>query len=62
MQLFGRVDSLKEWKDGYEELEAIPFSFVVEFKDSELGAWSLFSDSEQDKFRFLGLVHHAAGL
>lgn len=52
---------MKEWNDGYEELEAIPFSFVVEFK-YDRQAWSMYADSEHDKFRFLGLVHHAAGL
>ncbi|TEB36473.1 hypothetical protein FA13DRAFT_1726818 [Coprinellus micaceus] len=61
VQLRGTVGGLKEWKDGYEELEAIPFSFVVEFKDDRQ-AWSMYADSEQDKFRFLGLVNHAAGL
>ncbi|RXW23980.1 hypothetical protein EST38_g1891 [Candolleomyces aberdarensis] len=52
--LSGTVKALKEWKDGYEELEAIPYSFVVEFKD-EKGTLSLFADSEEEKFRFLGL-------
>ncbi|KAF5336060.1 hypothetical protein D9611_006251 [Ephemerocybe angulata] len=61
VDLQGKVKGLKEWKDGYEELEAIAYSFVVEFKD-ERGAWSMFSDSEADKFRFLGLMNHGAGL
>ncbi|TFK18450.1 hypothetical protein FA15DRAFT_675277 [Coprinopsis marcescibilis] len=55
-----RVKALKEWSDGYEELEAIPFSFVIEFKDQQ--TWSLFADSEDDKFRMLGLLHRASGL
>lgn len=43
----GAVKGLKEPKDGYEDLEAIPFSFAVEFKDR--GPWSMFADSEEEK-------------
>lgn len=59
VQVHRKVRALKEWKDGYEELEAIPFSFVVEFND-EQQAWSMFSDSEEEKFLFLGLLRHAS--
>jgi len=47
VDLPGMVRGLKEWSEGYEALEAIPFSFVIEFKDG--GVWSLYSDSEEEK-------------
>ena len=47
VDLPGIVRGLKEWSEGYEALEAIPFSFVIEFKDG--GVWSLYSDSEEEK-------------
>jgi len=59
VELHGRVKALKEWKDGYEELKSMDYSFVVEFKDC---VWCMFSDSEEDKFRFLGLIRHASAL
>jgi MAP7 domain-containing protein 1 len=46
--LRGNVLSLKEWNEGYEDLEAIPFSFVVEFK-IERKHWAMYADSEEDK-------------
>ena len=54
------MSALREWYEGYEELESIDHSFVVEFKDQE--PWSMFCDSEEDKVRLLGLLHQAAGL
>jgi hypothetical protein len=48
VDLRGRVKALKEWHEGYEELEAIPNSFAIEFKDGQ-GSWSMFSDSEEEK-------------
>ncbi|KAH6885551.1 hypothetical protein BKA70DRAFT_1237131 [Coprinopsis sp. MPI-PUGE-AT-0042] len=59
VQLRGKIKALKEWSDGYEDLEAIPFSFVIEFHDQ---TWSAFADSEDDKFRVLGLLKHTSGL
>ena len=54
IDLMGRVQALKEWKDGYEDLEAIAFSFVVEFKDGRPDHhWSMYADSEEEKVRFL---------
>ncbi len=45
----GRVASIKEPAEGcYEELEAIPHSFAVEFNDGD-GPWCLFTDSDDDK-------------
>ncbi len=41
------VKALKEPTDGYENLEAIPFSFVIEFRDR--GPWSVYTDSEEEK-------------
>ena len=57
--LAGKIKGLKEWSDGYEDLEAIPFSFVIEFHDQ---TWSAFADSEDEKFRILGLLKHTSGL
>ncbi len=50
--LRGRVRGLREWNEGYDYLEAIAFSFVVEFKDKS-NNWSMFADSEEEKVRFL---------
>lgn len=44
------LKALKEPKDGYEDLEAIPFSFVIEFHDR--GPWSMYADSEEEKVSF----------
>ncbi|KAF9478270.1 hypothetical protein BDN70DRAFT_880130 [Pholiota conissans] len=59
--LEGQVRGLKEWNEGYDELEAIAFSFVVEFKDDRLH-WAMFADSEEEKYKILGLFKIAAGL
>ncbi|KAG6856571.1 hypothetical protein H0H87_003071 [Tephrocybe sp. NHM501043] len=61
LELRGHIRGLREWNEGYEDLEAIPYSFAIEFKDDR-GHWSMFSDSEEEKYKFLGLLHHAAGL
>ncbi|KAG6884631.1 hypothetical protein C0993_009436 [Termitomyces sp. T159_Od127] len=61
VDLRGTIRGLREWSEGYEDLEAIPHSFAIEFKD-ERGHWSMFSDSEEEKYKLLGLLHYAAGL
>jgi len=48
VNLRGNVRGLKEWNEGYEDLEAIPFSLVVEFK-TERKHWSMYADSEEEK-------------
>ncbi|KAF4611061.1 hypothetical protein D9613_006803 [Agrocybe pediades] len=58
--LCGKVQALKEWSDGYEDLEAIAYSFVVEFNDGDY--WSMYADSEEEKYVILGLLKIAAGL
>ncbi|RDB20919.1 hypothetical protein Hypma_011949 [Hypsizygus marmoreus] len=60
-ELRGRVRGLREWNEGYEDLEAIAHSFAVEFKDDRR-SWSMFADTEEEKYKLLGLLHHAAGL
>jgi hypothetical protein len=50
VQLRGHIAALKEWHEGYEELEAIEHSFVIQFKDGQ-GAWFVFADSEEEKVR-----------
>lgn len=52
VELRGHVGALREWHEGYEELEYIPHSFAIEFTDGR-GPWSMFSDSEEDKVREL---------
>lgn len=42
------IRHIKEWQEGYEELEGVPHSFAVEFRDGP-DAWSMFADSEEDK-------------
>jgi len=41
------VRGLREWNEGYEELEAIPHSFAVELEDG--APWLFFADSAEDK-------------
>lgn len=48
VELRDRVSGLREWHEGYEELEALPHSFALEFNDDQ-GPWSIFLDSEEDK-------------
>ena len=78
IDLQGNVGDLKEWYEGcYEDLEAIAFSFVVEFKDGR-EPMSMYADSEEEKvgitsnildcpaymskYKLLGLLRVAAGL
>ncbi|KAF9054328.1 hypothetical protein BJ165DRAFT_1437958 [Panaeolus papilionaceus] len=56
-----QVSALKEWHEGYEDLEAIPFSFVVEFSNGK-SPWSIYADSQEEKFRIMGLFNISAGL
>ena len=55
-----QVSRFCEWSDGYEELRAIPHSFAVEFKDGNV--WSMFTDTENEKFMLLALLQQAARL
>ncbi len=48
--LRSRIQALREWDEGFDELKAIPFSFAVEFNDDE-GPWSMYADSEEEKVR-----------
>ena len=41
---------MREWEDGFEDLQSIPYSFALELKDLR-DAWSMFSDSTEDKVR-----------
>ena len=51
VELRGKIRGLREWQEGYEELEAIPYSFAIEFKDfsNDWGTWSMYTDSEEEK-------------
>ncbi|KAJ7281826.1 hypothetical protein C8J57DRAFT_1219636 [Mycena rebaudengoi] len=59
LDLRGQIRGLREWNEGYEDLKAIPFSFAVEFKTRD--PWSMYSDSEEEKYKLLGLLHAANG-
>jgi len=62
IELRGKVGGLKEWYEGgYEDLEAIPFSFVVEFKDGR-APLNMYADGEEEKYKLFGLLRVAAGL
>ncbi|KAK0458421.1 uncharacterized protein EV420DRAFT_1747957 [Desarmillaria tabescens] len=61
IQLRGKLNGLKEWDDGYEELKAIPNSFAIEFKDQR-GPCAMFCDTEEEKDKLLGVLHYTAGL
>lgn len=50
VELRGKLRGLREWNEGYEDLEAIPHSFAIEFKDGR-GPWSMYADSEEEKVR-----------
>ncbi|KAJ7115807.1 hypothetical protein C8R44DRAFT_793337 [Mycena epipterygia] len=60
IDLRGQIRGLREWNEGYEDLKAIPFSFAVEFNGTR-EPWSMFSDSEEEKYKLLGLLHAANG-
>jgi len=60
IDLRGNVSGLKEWYEGYEDLEAIAFSLVVEFKDGRKPL-SMYADCEEEKYKLLGLLRVAAG-
>jgi len=47
---------IREWQEGYEELEGVPNSFAVEFGDGR-DAWSMFADSVQDKEYLVALLN-----
>lgn len=60
LPLDGRIDSLAEWYEGFEELEAIPHSFALRFIDGV--EWRMFADSAEEKDRLLVLLSEAAGI
>ncbi|KAG1828646.1 hypothetical protein EV424DRAFT_1344648 [Suillus variegatus] len=60
LPLYGRIDSLAEWYEGFEELEAIPHSFALRFVDGV--EWRMFADSAEEKDRLLVLLSEAAGI
>lgn len=53
VELRGHVRGLREWDEGFEDLEAIPHSFAIEFTDGR-GPWAMFADSEEEKVCFPG--------
>jgi hypothetical protein len=61
IDLRDNVGGLKEWYEGYEDLEAIPFSLVVEFKDGRVPL-SMYADSEEEKVSILMNTFELSGL
>ncbi|KAF7309679.1 ADF-H domain-containing protein [Mycena indigotica] len=51
----GQIRALKEWYEGFEDLKAIPHAFAIDFK-GDREPWSLFTDSEEEKYKLLGLL------
>lgn len=47
VNLDGRVESINEWYEGHEELEAIPHSFAVRFVDGQ--SWLMYADTADEK-------------
>ncbi|KAG1810051.1 uncharacterized protein HD556DRAFT_23162 [Suillus plorans] len=60
LPLYGRIDSLAEWYEGFEELEAISHSFALRFVDGV--EWRMFADSAEEKDRLLVLLSEAADI
>lgn len=61
LDLRGHIRALREWYEGFEELKSIPQSFAIEFTDDR-DTWAMFSDSEEDKYKLLGLLYYSVGL
>ncbi|KAI6043536.1 hypothetical protein EDC04DRAFT_714191 [Pisolithus marmoratus] len=60
VELDSRTEGLHEWYEGFEELEAIPHSFAVQFVHDE--SWFMYADNEEDKERLLLWLSEAAGI
>ncbi|KAH7912699.1 hypothetical protein BJ138DRAFT_1112079 [Hygrophoropsis aurantiaca] len=58
--LDARVESINEWYEGFEELEAIPHSFALKFIDGQ--SWLLYADNAEDKDKLLVLLSEVAGV
>ncbi|RDX54373.1 hypothetical protein OH76DRAFT_1398691 [Lentinus brumalis] len=50
-----RIQRIREWQDGYEELQSIPNSFALQIKDVH-DPWNMFTDSSEDKENLLALL------
>ena len=55
------VRSVKDWQEGYEELEGIPHSFAMKFGDGRY-AWSMYTDSAEDKVSVRNCVYPCPAL
>lgn len=60
VELDNRTEALHEWYEGFEELEAIPHSFVIQFVHGQ--SWFMYADNEEDKERLLLWLSEAAGI
>ncbi|KAH9935860.1 uncharacterized protein BXZ73DRAFT_89359 [Epithele typhae] len=50
-----RIRRIREAQDGFEDLQAIPYSFALEIQGHH-DAWSMFTDSNEDKENVLALL------
>ncbi|KAJ3557879.1 hypothetical protein NM688_g1233 [Phlebia brevispora] len=55
---FREVQDIKEWEDGCEELEGLPFSFCMKMHDGAV--WTIFTDNQEEKGTLLVLVPPSA--
>lgn len=55
------IRHIREWQEGYEELEGVSHSFAVEFGGGR-EAWSMFADSAQDKEYLVALLSQNASM
>ncbi|KAI5987604.1 hypothetical protein EDD15DRAFT_2291985 [Pisolithus albus] len=60
VELDNRTEALHEWYEGFEELEAIPHSFAIQFVHGQ--SWFMYADNEEDKERLLLWLSEAAGI
>lgn len=49
-----RIKAVREWDEGYEELEFMPNGFAVELKDG--APWLFFAESKEEKVSFLFMM------
>ena len=48
IDLDGRVQAVREWHEGFEELEAIPHSFAILLSNGQ-GSMSMFANTDDEK-------------
>jgi hypothetical protein len=49
VELARRVRAIREWHQGFEELEAIPHSFAIVWVEGSMRPWFVYCDSPEEK-------------